>query len=376
MSHTNPFTRRKLGLQIAAIAFVVSLTAACSSGTPSPGPCSTAPQDISFKIGLVPGIPTAAGYALQKYADPNVTVEQTAITSAPIGLAGLLSGDLDVLPVGYVSYIQSIARGDKITAIAGVANGGLEIVVNPSLIPAGKLDKDQARYTGDEPWKLLDGKTIATIPGTFPDIACRRYLKLHNVNLANITFVTAPSFPVQTTLVADGSVDAACGLDPFPLISRADGSVVLLDYPYPDLDSNLAYSTVLVTATDTIKSNPALVQAAVSTFVKSTEAMNKGDDRANLLDTLETYLPYPRDILSLGVAKDPTGKKDPQYWKNTVFTNTMNNVSVAKLVSFMLTLGVIDGDEATIAKNVADGFDYSFLAEATGKAAAELGQGK
>lgn len=313
---------------------------------------------------------------MPKYAAPNVKVKGETTASGPIALAGLLSGQIQVDPIGYATYIQALAKGDKLTAVAGVASGGLEIVANPKLIPAGQVNAEQSVYTGSAPWTLLAGKKIATLPGTYPDMACRQYLDSHGVNTSKIDFVTAATFPQEMTLVEGGQVDAACGLDPYPLIARADKKLVLLDFPYPSLDSNLAFSTVLAVSTDEVKTHPEVVQAAVDALVKSTNAMNQGDSKPLLVDTLASYLPFPEDTLALGVSNAATGGKDPKYWQNTVFSTDMENRSTADLVPVELKLGLIQGDSTSLQKTVNDSFDYRFLAKATGKTAEQLGSGQ
>jgi ABC-type nitrate/sulfonate/bicarbonate transport system substrate-binding protein len=325
---------------------------------------------------VAPGIPVAAAYAMPKYASSGVTIKDVPVASGPVELAGLLSGQIQVAPIGYATYIQALAKGDKLTAVAGVADGGLEIVASKKLVPAGDINAAQAAYTGSAPWALLAGKTIATLPGTYPDMACRQYLDSHGIDLSQIKFVTAASFSEEMNLVEDGTVDAACGLDPWPLAARASNKLVLLGYPYPSLTNYLAYSTVLAVSTDEVTSHPEVVQAAVEALVNATTALNQGDDKTTLVDTIATYLPVPKDVLALGVSSAAAGGKDPKFWLNTVLSNNMNNKSTAQLVPLELKLGLIQGDQATIEQTVTASFDYTFLAKATGKSAADVGSGQ
>jgi hypothetical protein len=46
------------------------------------------------------------------------------------------------------------------------------------------------------------------------------------------------------------------------------------------------------------------------------------------------------------------------------------------LVPLELKLGLIQGDQATIEQTVTASFDYTFLAKATGKSAADVGSGQ
>lgn len=364
-----------LGAGIAAL-LCAMITACSSSGTSRAAAgsgSSGASGPVSFTVGVAPGIPVAAAYAMPKYAPPNVKITDVPVASGPVELAGLLSGQIQVAPIGYTTYIQALAKGDKLTAVAGVANGGLEIVASKKIIPAGDINAAQAAYTGSAPWTLLAGKTIATLPGTYPDMACRQYLDSHGIDLSQIKFVTAASFSEEMNLVEDGTADAACGLDPWPLAARAANQVVLLGFPYPSLDNYLAYSTVLAVATDEVSSHPAVVQAAVDALVKATTVLNEGDNKPNLVATIATYLPVPKNILALGVSTAATSGKDPQFWYNTILSNDMNNKSTAQLVPLELNLGLIQGSQTAIENTVTASFDYSFLAKATGKTPADLG---
>jgi ABC-type nitrate/sulfonate/bicarbonate transport system substrate-binding protein len=231
----------------------------------------------------------------------------------------------------------------------------------------------QGAAGGSAPWALLAGKTIATLPGTYPHMACRQYLDSHGINLSQINFVTAASFAEEMSLVENGTADAACGLDPWPLAARAENKLVLLGFPYPSLDNYLAYSTVLAVSTDEVNSHPDVVQAAVTTLVKSTTVLNQGDDKPNWVATIASYLPVPKNVLALGVSSAATSGKDPKFWRNTILSNDMNNKSTAQLVPLELKLGLIQGDQPAIEQSVTASFDYSFLAKATGKTSADLG---
>lgn len=374
--------RRDL-LAAGIIAVLCAAVAACSSsGSSSPAAgsgssgapgASEASGSVSFTVGAAPGIPVAAVYAMPKYAPSGVTVKIVPVASGPVALAGLLSGQLQVAPIGYATYIQALAKGDKLTAVAGVANGGLEIVASKKIIPAGDINTAQAAYSGSAPWALLAGKTIATLPGTYPDMACRQYLDSHGINLSQINFVTAASFSEEMSLVENGTADAACGLDPWPLAARAENKLVLLGFPYPSLDNYLAYSTVFAVSTDEVNAHPDVVQAAVTTLVKSTTVLNQGDDKPNWVATIASYLPVPKNVLALGVSSAATSGKDPKFWRNTILSNDMNNKSTAQLVPLELKLGLIQGDQPAIEQSVTASFDYSFLAKATGKTSADLG---
>jgi ABC-type nitrate/sulfonate/bicarbonate transport system substrate-binding protein len=308
------------------------------------------------------------------YSTPNytsaITPKLVPFKSGVDEARALDTGDVAVAPLAYIQFLIGLSQGEDWVAISGVARGGLEIVARPGIIPSGQIDKTNTRYTGTKPWELLRGKTMAALRGTFPDVACRKYLLQHGLTPdKDVKIVTVPSFQDINVGMAKGDIDAACNLDPFPLIARDSGWGVLIDYPYPKGTvtaypkgglNYLQLSTVLVTRRATLQKHPDQLQAAVSALVKGTKELNK---KPSLwLSRASQYLAFDPKIMALGIDPKSQGK-DPRFYGGNYLDTNMYIASLKKWAPVLKTLGYSGSDVSSI---ISQHVNYRFLRKATG----------
>jgi ABC-type nitrate/sulfonate/bicarbonate transport system substrate-binding protein len=357
--------------RVAAIALLAALisSAALTAGTSQASTRTEAGHPPVVPIAFITSLVMAGLYSTPKYTSaiqPKLVPFKSGVDEG----RALDTGDVTVAPLAYIQFLIGLSQGEDWVAVSGVARGGLEVVARPGIIPSGQIDQANTRYTGSKPWELLRGKTMAALRGTFPDVACRQWLISHGLNPGtDVKIVTVPSFQDINVGMAKGDIDAACNLDPFPLIARDSGWAVLIDYPYPKGATDaypsgglnyLQMSTVLVTKRSTLQKHPEQLQAAISALVKGTKELNK--NRALWLTRASEYLAFDPKIMALGINPKGAGKNPAYYGGNYLDTN-MYVASLKKWAPLLQSLGYANSNVAPIIdKHV----DFRFLKKATG----------
>lgn len=354
-----------VSLLAAALCFGVALSAGPSRASTRAAEGHPPVVPIAFISSLV----MTALYSTPNYTSaiaPKLVPFRSGVDEA----RALNTGDVVVAPLAYIQFLIGLSQGEDWVAISGVARGGLEIVARPGIIQSAQIDKANTRYTGTKPWELLRGKTMAALRGTFPDVACRQYLIQHGLTPdKDVKIVTVPSFQDINVGMAKGDIDAACNLDPFPLIARDSGWAVLIGYPYPkgtgttypkgDLNY-LQLSTVLVARRVTVQKHPEQLQAAVSALVKGTKELNKKP--ALWLSRATQYLAFDPKIMALGIDPKSQGK-DPRFYGGNYLDTNMYITSLKKWAPVLQSLGYAGSNVSSIIdKHV----NYRFLRKATG----------
>lgn len=357
---------QKLALCVSVLALLVA--AVVGAGTSRASTRSAGGHAPVVPIAFIQSLVMTALYSTPKYTSAIVPKLVPFKSGVDEGRA-LDTGDVAAAPLAYIQFLTGLSQGEDWVAVSGVARGGLEIVARPGIIPSGQVDQSNSRYTGTKPWELLRGKTMAALRGTYPDVACRQYLIQHGlVPDKDVKIVTVPSFQDINVGMAQGEIDAACNLDPFPLIARANGWAVLIDYPYAKGTTSaypsgalnyLQLSTVLVTKRSTLQRHPEQVQAAVSALVKGTTELNKNPSL--WLSRASQYLAFDPKVMELGINPKAAGK-DPKYYGGNYLDTNMYIASLKKWAPLLQKLGYANSNvSGLIDRHVT----FQFLKKAT-----------
>lgn len=311
----------KIKYQIAVFAAAVS--AALLGG------CSDAQTKPVLRIGHFPNISHAQalvahqlsrqgkGWFEQRVGD-DVKLEWALFNAGPSAMESLLSGAVDVTFVGPSPAINAFARtgGEDIRIIAGSADGGASLVVNPSKGITKPSD--------------FKGKRIGTPQlGNTQDVACRAWLVENGVNVTltgGDAFVIATPNPEQLGLFRRGALDAVWTVEPWVtrLLEEADGKIYL--------EQKDTVTTVLVAGVKIIKERPELVKKLIDAQRELTDWINKNPEEAQKLAHAELQ------ALTGGRIKMELVKK---AWPRITFTSVANEKSLQDFVDSAFKCGLL-----------------------------------
>lgn len=165
---------------------------------------------------------------------PGVTIEWYIYNAGPSAMEGIFANSIDVTYVGPSPAINAYAKsnGAEVRIVAGSANGGAALVVQP----------DSGIKTGAD----FRGKRIATPQlGNTQDVACRAWLGAQGLKITQLggdAQVLPTPNPDQLSLFSLKKLDAVWTVEPWvSRLEREAGGVVFLE----EKDS---VTTVLVTS--------------------------------------------------------------------------------------------------------------------------------
>lgn len=341
------------------------------SGTDSGG-ASGGGTETSIKVGYVQSLVMAGVHSIPKYIN-GVKVKLVPFASGVDEMNALNAGSLQFAAPSWQQFVAGLAQGDDWVAVAGVARGGLEIIASNKIVPANEIDKASSSYTGSDAAKLLIGRKIGVLPATFPYYALEAWLSANGVDPSQVHLVNAPSFGDLNTALGNGGIDAASSLDPYPMQPRAQGTAVLLAFPYPQGRENyLQLSSAIVATGSYVKQHPNVAQQVVSALQKASTTLTANPSQW-VNETLE-YTDFPKSQIELSLNPASQGKKDTSKFVNNFLDTRMYSSGLNKWVTLLHRLG---GMPKTItADEINSHLDYSFLEKATGKSKANLGYGK
>ncbi len=207
--------------------------------------------------------------------------------AGPAAMEGLTLGTIDMSYVGpspaIMAYIQ---RGGSVRVVSGSAEGGAALVVRQD-VPA-RAPKD------------FVGRAIATPQlGNTQDVACRAWLIKSGIPVTTSSGdvqIVPTKNPDQLALFKAGTLEAAWTVEPW--VSRleleAGGKIALEDFE--------TVTTVLASATDTVKRRKPLLDAFVKAHAELTAWINAHPEESKVLLqralTRETKTEFPQRIVN------------------------------------------------------------------------------
>lgn len=231
----------------------------------------------------------------------DVEIQWALFNAGPSAMESLLSGAVDVTYVGPSPAINAFARtgGEDVRIIAGSADGGASLVVDP---------KKNIKKPSD-----FKGKRIGTPQlGNTQDVACRAWLVENGMNVTltgGDAFVIATPNPEQLQLFRSGSLDAVWTVEPWVtrLVDEAGGKIYL--------QQNDTVTTVLVAGQKILKERPEFIKKLVAAHEELTRWINENPQEAQKLVHAELQA-LTGGKISLDLVK--------KAWPRLIFTSQMN----------------------------------------------------
>ncbi|MBO5254228.1 MAG: ABC transporter substrate-binding protein [Opitutales bacterium] len=240
----------------------------------------------------------------------DVELQWALFNAGPSAMESLLSEAIDITYVGPSPAINAFSRtkGEDIRIIAGSADGGASLVVNPN-----------KNITKPSDFK---GKRIGTPQlGNTQDVACRAWLTNNGINVTltgGDAYVIATPNPEQLSLLRRGVLDAVWTIEPWVtrLIDEAGAKIYL--------EQKDTVTTVLVSGVKLIKERPDLVKKFINAHIELTDWINKNPEQAQKLVHAELQ------ALTGGRISFDLVKKS---WSRLIFTPVVNKKNLQDFVN-------------------------------------------
>lgn len=206
---------------------------------------------------------------LSKDLNQTVKVEWFVYNAGPSAMEAIFTGSVDLTYVGPNPAINGYvrAKGEDIRILAGAANGGSGLVVQP----------DQNFKTPAD----FKGKKIATPQfGNTQDVAARAWMTAGGLRITQTggdAQLLPTSNPDQLLLFKNKQLDAVWTVEPWVsrLETEAGGKVLV--------EERDAITTVLVTGVKTLNSQRALLASFVKAQAELTEWIRKNPEEAQTI---------------------------------------------------------------------------------------------
>jgi NitT/TauT family transport system substrate-binding protein len=275
--------------------------------------------NITHAQGLVAHAMSRAGTGwFEQRLGPGVTIQWYVYNAGPSAMEALIAGSLDLTYVGPNPALNVYAksRGEEVRVIAGAADGGSALVVQP-----GETLNSAADFRG---------KTIATPQlGNTQDVAARSWLiagGLHITQMGGDAQVIPTANPDQLLLFKQKQLDGVWTVEPW--VTRLEteaGGKVLVDEPE-------AITTLLVARAAFLQSQRELVRKFVAAQQDLTDWIIAHPDEAQRLVRAELLAETRVDM-----SGDLVARAWPRiHWVHDVKRDAMENlVKTAQAVGFL-----------------------------------------
>lgn len=246
----------------------------------------------------------------EKRLGPGTKIEWFVYNAGPSATEAIFANSIDLTYVGPSPAINAYAksRGEEIRIVAGAANGGAGLVVQP----------DQNLKTPAD----FRGKKIATPQlGNTQDVSCRAWLTAGGLKITQLggdAQVLPAANPDQLSLFQQKKIDAVWTVEPW--VSRleleAGGKILVEESDSP--------TTVLVSSAKFLKSNGELAKKFVEAHRALTEWIEKNPDEAQKLVMAE-------------LQEETRGQFSPELiahaWKRITLTSEVRRDAMEKFVA-------------------------------------------
>ena len=291
--------------------------------------CSQEPKETVIQIGHFPNISHAQALVAHQLSrqgrgwfeerlGKDVKIQWRLFNAGPSAMESMFTRAVDITYVGPNPAINAFAktRGRDIRVIAGSADGGASLVVNPKLNITKPSD--------------FKGKKIGTPQlGNTQDVACRAWLIENGIPVtltSGDAKVIATSNPEQLPLFKQGNLDAVWTIEPWVtrLEQEAGGKIFL--------EQKEAVTTIVVSCNRILRKYPELVKKFVQAHKELTDWINKNPAEAQKLVQLEL------EALTGGKISEKLIKDS---WHRLTFTTEVNKEEVQKFVDYAYKCGFL-----------------------------------
>jgi len=211
-------------------------------------------QDKVLKVGTLKLIHGISAYFYERFAPPGYKVEVIPFESPTDGKNAVLTGTVDSCIHGIAAFLLGAAAGEPVVIVANANNGGMAVIAGVK--------------TGIKTIKDLKGKKVAIWPGSTQEAVILERLRMEGMTIKDIQPIRL-SFSDHPSALARGDVDAYVGAEPAPGISLANGTGVLVEYPYSTPIGSL--NMILSASEKNVKDNPARVKLVVDMHRKAVD---------------------------------------------------------------------------------------------------------
>ena len=284
---------------------------------------------VTLRVGHFPNITHAQGVIahgltrlgkgwFEQWLGPDVRIEWYVYNAGPSAMEAIFARSIDLTYVGPAPALNAYARsnGDEIRIIAGAANGGAALVVQP----------DQNLKTPAD----FKGKKIATPQlGNTQDISARAWLVAGGLRITQLggdAQVIPTQNPDQLSLFKQKKVDAVWTVEPWvSRLERESGGKVLIEEPQ-------VATTVLISSVKFLRERRELARKFAQAHAELTDWITKNPEeaqkifKAELLE--ETKNDMPADLIT-------------QSWKRITFSAEIPRSAVEGFVQSSLKSGLM-----------------------------------
>jgi NitT/TauT family transport system substrate-binding protein len=221
---------------------------------PLVAPASAQAQDKVLRVGTLKLIHGISAYFYEKFAPPGYRVEVIPFESPTDGKNAVLTGTVETCIHGIASFILGAAANEPIYIVANANNRGMAIMAGPK--------------TGIKSVKDLKGKRVAIWPGSTQEAVIFERLRMEGMTVKDIQPIRL-QFSDHPAALARGDVDAYVGAEPAAGISLANGTGVLVEYPYSTPIGPL--NMILSASQKQVKENPDRIRMVVEMHKKAVD---------------------------------------------------------------------------------------------------------
>jgi NitT/TauT family transport system substrate-binding protein len=249
---------------------------------------------------------------------PGTKIEWFVYNAGPSAMEAIFAQSIDLTYVGPGPALNAYTKsnGTEVRLIAGAANGGAALVVQP----------DQNLKTAAD----FRGKKIATPQlGNTQDISCRAWLTAGGLKITQLggdAQVLPTQNPDQLALFQQKRIDAVWTVEPWvSRLERESGGKILVD------EKEVA-TTVLVSSVKFFAEHRDLAKKFAQAHAELTEWMARNPDEAQKLVRAELLAETKSDMAPDLVA---------QSWKRIAFTTDVPRASVESFMQNSVKAGFI-----------------------------------
>jgi len=289
----------------------------------------SASAETVLRVGHFPNITHAQGLVahnlsrqgkgwFEERLGPGTKVEWFVYNAGPSAMEAVFAQSIDLTYVGPGPALNAYTKsnGAEVRLIAGAANGGAALVVQP----------DQNLKTASD----FRGKKIATPQlGNTQDISCRAWLIAGGLKITQLggdAQVLPTQNPDQLQLFQQKKVDAVWTVEPWvSRLERESGGKILVD------EKDVA-TTVLVSSAKFLREQRELAKKFAEAHAALTDWMVKNPDEAQKLIKAELLAETRSDIAADLIA---------QSWKRITFTADVPRASIESFMQNSLKTGFI-----------------------------------
>ncbi|MEY2510569.1 MAG: sulfonate transport system substrate-binding protein [Verrucomicrobiota bacterium] len=290
---------------------------------------ASASAETVLRVGHFPNITHAQGLVahnlsrqgkgwFEERLGPGTKIEWFVYNAGPSAMEAVFAQSIDLTYVGPGPALNAYTKsnGEEVRLIAGAANGGAALVVQP----------DQNLKVASD----FRGKKIATPQlGNTQDISCRAWLIAGGLKITQLggdAQVLPTQNPDQLQLFQQKKVDAVWTVEPWvSRLERESGGKILID------EKDVA-TTVLVSSAKFLREQRELAKKFAEAHAALTDWMMKNPDEAQKLIKAELLAETRSDMAADLIA---------QSWKRIAFTAETPRASIESFMQNSLKTGFI-----------------------------------